>query len=350
MNVFVRQFHKAVNVTRTFLSLDENTRRWNALRNAYNGQRVFLIGNGPSLNETPLFLLKGELTLCFNRFHLLHERLSWSPYFYMCIDPAVLPDMAAELNEHASQYRYLCVHSQHAGAIIKRNNVLLMHPVARVPYFSRRLPLFASGGTVAYAGLQMLMFAGFTTIYLVGVDQNYVIHRSAVPTHGIRVESQHDDDPNHFDPRYFGKGRTYHQPVEATRVRMRRSFTRARDIAVNRGIVIRNAGIGGQLEVFERVDFLGLFAFSRDEEYQLLAESVSSACRPERLRAYIENGRVKENLSASISDGMFLVESELGKKWIPRLITRYVPFGPIQGRFLFIRREERRALVAQAFE
>jgi len=350
MNFLARQVRKSVNIAKTLLSLDQNTRRWNALRNAYRGQRVFLIGNGPSLNETPLFLLKGELTLCFNRFHLMHERLSWSPHFYMCIDPAVLPEMAPEINQHAPLYRYVCVHSLHAGAIIKRDNVLLMHPVARVPYFSWRLPLFASGGTVAYPGLQMLFFSGFSTIYLVGVDQNYVIHETATPTTGIRVESQHDDDPNHFDPRYFGKGRTYHQPVEATRLRMTRAFTRVRDIAAERGIVIKNAGAGGQLEIFDRVDLHSLFAFSRDQEYKLLAESVSDACRPEKLRTYMEDGRVEQDLAPDISDGVLLVEREVGKKWIPRLITRYVPFGPIRGRYLFVRREERRALVARHFE
>ena len=350
MNFLARQVRKSVNIAKTLLSLDQNTKRWNALRNAYAGRRVFLIGNGPSLNETPLFLLKDEVTLCFNRFHLLHERLSWRPHFYMCIDPAVLPDIASEINQYAPLYKYVCVHALHSGAVLRRDNVLLMHHVIQVPYFSRRLPLFGSGGTVAYAGLQMLFFLGFRDIYLVGVDQNYVIHGSAVKTRGIRVESQCDDDPNHFDPRYFGKGRKYHQPVEATRLRMTRAFVRARNLAADHGIRIRNAGIGGQLEVFERIDFHSLFRFSTDQQYQLLADSLSDNCKLDRLRRYVTSGTAIRKVPREMGEAMFLVERELGCKWIPRLITSYVPFGPIQGRYLFVRRTDRQELVSRNFE
>ena len=43
---------------------------------------------------------------------------------------------------------------------------------------------------------------------------NYRIHKSAklINSKGIDIQSQNNDDPNHFDPRYFGKGKKYHQP------------------------------------------------------------------------------------------------------------------------------------------
>jgi hypothetical protein len=347
MHFLQRQLHKALNVTKTLLSLDENTRRWNALKGAYAGQRVFLIGNGPSLNETPLYLLKDELTLCFNRFHLMHERIGWQPHFYMCIDPEVLPDIAEEINAHGPQYAHLIVHALHSRAIIKRPNVLLMHHIVQVPYFSRRLPLFGSGGTVAYAGLQALLFLGFKEIYLVGVDQNYVLHQTARKTAGIRIESQHDDDPNHFDPRYFGKGRRYHQPVPATQRRMIRAFERARQVASSGGALILNAGVGGALEVFQRIPFGDVVSMSIDKQLELLARAISPHCNPRLLRDLLEQPSASHTENAPRDDDVLVLDASEGMRHIQKLVLDYVPFGPILGRYLFVRRERRDQVVRE---
>ena len=72
--------------------------RWRTIRDLYKGQRAFIVGNGPSLNRTPLHLLKDEFTLCFNRFDLMFERLAWRPTMYMCIDDRVAEDMTSRIN------------------------------------------------------------------------------------------------------------------------------------------------------------------------------------------------------------------------------------------------------------
>lgn len=347
MHFFQRQLYKTLNVAKTLLSLDDNTRGWNALKDAYSGKRVFLIGNGPSLNETPLFLLKDELTLCFNRFHLMHERIGWRPHFFMCIDPEVLPDIAAEINAHAPQYAHLFVHALHASAIARRSNVLLMHHVVQVPYFSRRLPLFASGGTVAYAGLQALLYLGFKEIYLVGVDQNYVIHTTARKTTGIRIESQLDDDPNHFDPRYFGKGRRYHQPVLATQRRMIRAFSRAKDVAESRGAQIVNAGVGGALEVFPRMPFSEVVPTPIETQLRLLASAISPACNPQRLREVLERAPMAHDVDSVRAEDILVLEASMANRVIQRLVLEYIPYGPILGRHILIRREKRDQVVKE---
>jgi len=340
MNFFVRQLHKAVNVSKTLLALDENTRRWDALRGSLAGKRVFLIGNGPSLNVTPLYLLQDEVTLCFNRFYLVHERIAWRPYFYMCIDPEVLPDITPDINLHAPEYRWLCLHALHSRGVARRDNLLLMHHVIGVPYFSRRLPLFGSGGSVAYAALQALLFLGAAEIILIGVDQNYVLHTTAKTTSGIRIKSEHDDDPNHFDPRYFGAGRRYHQPVHATRERMIRAFTRAREVADAQGVMIRNAGVGGELEVYPRVPFESLFSFSEEERYALLARGIDPSCDPDRLRQVIREEAPRADATGELPD-FLTTTTEVAAKVTTKLVLDFVPFGPIDGKVLFIRRSRR---------
>ncbi len=344
MNFFARQYHKAINVTKTLLALDENTRRWDALRGSLAGKRVFLIGNGPSLNVTPLYLLQDEITLCFNRFYLLHERIAWRPYFYMCIDPEVLPDITPDINLHAPEYRWLCLHALHSRGVARRDNLLLMHHVVGVPYFSRRLPLFGSGGSVAYAALQTLLFLGASEIYLIGVDQNYVLHTTATKTSGIRIRSEKDDDPNHFDPRYFGAGRRYHQPVHATRERMIRAFTRARDVAEEQGVPIRNAGVGGELEVYPRVSFDSLFEFPAEQRYALLAKGIDPACDPARLMTVIRQEVPRGTIEGDLPD-LFTTTTALAAKVTTKLVLEFVPFGPIEEKVLFVRRAVRNDVV-----
>src|SRR5437868_3558591 len=75
-----------VRVRRFFMDGRAERARWEGLRGRFAGQRAFLIGNGPSLNRTPLHLLKGERTLCFNRFNLMFDRLGWRPTMYATVD------------------------------------------------------------------------------------------------------------------------------------------------------------------------------------------------------------------------------------------------------------------------
>jgi hypothetical protein len=49
-------------------------------------KRIFLIGNGPSLNQTPLDLLIGEDTFALNRIHLIYPRTKWRPTYFWYVD------------------------------------------------------------------------------------------------------------------------------------------------------------------------------------------------------------------------------------------------------------------------
>jgi hypothetical protein len=48
--------------------------------------RHWVIGNGPSLNETPLELLANEVTWGMNRIHLHYSKTSWRPTYYLMVD------------------------------------------------------------------------------------------------------------------------------------------------------------------------------------------------------------------------------------------------------------------------
>src|SRR5690606_10288733 len=98
---------------------------------------------------------------------------------------------------------------------------------------------------------------GFEEIILVGVDASYRVDNVDRSTaYGTGVLTSKSDDVNHFDPRYFGSGYRWHDPNVNV---MLQAYRKARDHARKHGACIRNATVGGQLEVFPRVDFLQLF-------------------------------------------------------------------------------------------
>ena len=87
------------NIKRKLFSHDkENYEKWKKLEDIYLGKRVFLIGNGPSLNKTPLHLLKGEITMCFNRFDLMTDRIGWNPTMYAVSDHRVANNTSEIIN------------------------------------------------------------------------------------------------------------------------------------------------------------------------------------------------------------------------------------------------------------
>lgn len=66
-------------------------------RNKHKGERVFILGTGPSLNETPLERLTDEYTISMNKINLIYGDTAWRPTYYVFYDVAHYLD---ELPEH----------------------------------------------------------------------------------------------------------------------------------------------------------------------------------------------------------------------------------------------------------
>lgn len=317
------------------------SRRWDTLKDAYKGQRAFLIGNGPSLNRTPLHLLQDEFTLCFNRFNLMFERLTWRPTMYMCVDERVAEDMASESKQLVRMSRYAFFPDVHPSGVDFRAFIEDAENVFWLSLdwggFYQDLPHVGLGGTVANVGLQVLCFMGFSPIYLVGVDMDYKDHKTAIKHDQRNWTSTIDDDPNHFDPRYFGKGRKYHYPrlVE----NMLPSMQKAKDITDRLGIKVFNAGVGGALEVFPRVDFRNLFNESYEQELQMFLRAIGPEWHGSSLEDAFPAAKIIENSTDWSPDLPFSISrSELAEKLIPKAIFTHIPYGPISDRYLFVKR------------
>ncbi len=244
-------------------------------------KRCFIIGNGPSLNKTDLSLLKNEITFSVNGFFLKADSLDWTPTFYVVEDHLVAEDRAQFIQAFKGPIKFFPIYLGYC--LPESDDTIFYNHRPRVSYpdgfdFSLKADeITYTGCTVTFSALQLAAYLGFTEIYLIGVDADYEIpsdvkNDAAYDTSVLDMET---DDTNHFHPDYFGKGYRWHDPQVG---KMVEAYTEARKICDENNITVRNAGVGGKLEVFERTDYLSLF-----KPHETKAETLSEEAFPKLL-------------------------------------------------------------------
>jgi hypothetical protein len=240
--------------------LTENERRIKSLKDSHKGERCFIIGNGPSLNDCDLTLLKDEITFGVNGIYLNEEKMGWAPTYYTVEDIFVAEDRCDEINKYHKpknkffgNYLHYCIEPDDKTLLL---NIKADYSLYKnFPHFSKDILRYLwVGGTVSYLSMQLAYYMGFSEVYLIGFDHSYDIPDDAEVDKSEILSNS--DDPNHFDPNYFGKGYRWHDPQVD---RMEKSYEKAKANfeADNRRII--NATVGGHLEVFPRADYKNLF-------------------------------------------------------------------------------------------
>ncbi len=261
--------------------------RLRALREKYAGtKRAFVIGNGPSLNRTDLAALKDEVVFAMNGFFLKMPELDWVPTFYVVEDHLVAEDRAAAINALRGPtklfpvYLGYCMEEQ-PGTIFFNHRPRKSYPhgfdfsldAAAVTY---------TGCTVTNTTLQLAHYLGFQEIYLIGVDADYGLPADVKQSkdYGVGVLDMKSDDPNHFHPDYFGKGYRWHDPQVD---KMLEAYQETERVTRGTGRYIYNAGVGGKLEVFQRVPFTTVLPQARSPEEMDRLAAEREAARPPRM-------------------------------------------------------------------
>jgi len=243
--------------------------RLRELEGRYSGERCFIMGNGPSLNEMDLGLLKDDKVWAFNRCYLLFDRIKWRPSFYVSVDTRVVPDNADEISKLYKKLIdtkfFFPKKFRIKGNLESSSNVYWYNEKKmtnrNLPYSSFSMDpakYVRSVRTVTIAGLQLAVYLGFNPIYLIGCDTDYKIPDDVLyeDEDKEKIVSLSDSDINHFDPDYFGKMKKYHQPFPE---RMIFHYKQVKRVCDEQNVQIFNATVGGKLEVFPRVDYEDLF-------------------------------------------------------------------------------------------
>lgn len=252
-------------------------------RNLHRGQRCFVMGNGPSLNKMDLTKLREDVVFACNAAFLLFDRIPWRPRYYTCVDSRVIRDRARDIVSMLDQCPEIVaffpgivqLHDESKQTFDGRSIIppgdnryyfneiqnSLVNPPESM--FSLDLDSYVvQPYTVAITMLQFAAYMGFSEVYLIGCDTNYRVQKTVkqegrpIDGVGLQLTSTKDDDVNHFDPGYFGKGREWHNPQVGKMIEHHRWAKEALRDTTTR---VFNATVGGRLEVYPRVDFNSLF-------------------------------------------------------------------------------------------
>jgi hypothetical protein len=219
------------------------------LHNAFEGERCFIIGNGPSLKKTDLKKLKNEFTIGLNRIYLNYENMGFQTTFLCVTNPNVIQQFSLDI-EGLNSIKFLRYQSR--DCIKNRWNSFFMEHVGSVA-FSKDIGnyIWNEGGTVTYCAMQVAYFLGFKTVILIGVDHNF-------PDAGRpnKLVTSKAEDINHFHADYFGKGIKWQYPDLKE---SEKSYRIAKSEFENNERVILDATVGGYLDIFPKCEFDTIF-------------------------------------------------------------------------------------------
>ena len=219
------------------------------LKGIHQGERCFIIGNGPSLRQTDLTRLRGELTFGLNRIYLLFPELGFATTYYLSMNDLVIEQCAGEIQALPIP-KFLTWRSRRF--IKPSGDTNFLYTTYTGPRFAKNAGgRLWEGATVTYVALQLAYYMGFSQVILIGVDHNFVTKGDANQT----VTST-GDDPNHFAPNYFGKGFKWQLPDLETSERAYRMANTAYEAD---GRQVLDATVEGKLTIFPKVDYLSLF-------------------------------------------------------------------------------------------
>lgn len=226
-------------------------RKLAALRNKHLGERVIVIGNGPSLSSINLDSLSCWTTFASNKIFLIFEKTEWRPTYYTTEDDLVIIQNIERISKKIDE-RTTVIQPYICKAYKTNIYADIFFAYSFRKFFDRKqhfgadaLDCIYNGYSVVYTQIQLAIFMGAKEIALIGVDFNFNTN-DARASNGDLIGT---GLTNHFIPNYRSIGERWNPPMLD---RQELSFSLARIEAEKRGIRIVNCTEGSKLEVFER--------------------------------------------------------------------------------------------------
>lgn len=216
------------------------------LQAKFANHRCIVIGNGPSLKNTNLHLLKDEFTFGLNRVYLLFKELGFETTFLASINRLVLQQSGQEIM-NTNSIKFLNWHYRQYIEPDDRTMFLCPRPIQDKVDGQIMNGYIATAGTVTNFAIEIAFYMGFSEVILIGVDHSFA--DKGTPNKAIVTQQ---NDQNHFSPDYFGKGYVWQLPdLDAMELGYMASYQLFKK--QNRKIV--DATVNGNLQVFPKVNF-----------------------------------------------------------------------------------------------
>ena len=230
--------------------LTQSARLLAEMRDRHQGERCFILGNGPSLRYTDLSLLRDEITFGLNRIYLNFDQMGFSTTYYVAVNALVIEQCSKDILA-LNMPRFVTWRAR--GRLARDPKIVFVDTDYTEPAtFSQDISgRVYEGSTVTYVALQVAYHLGFEQVVLVGVDHKF--QTSGQPNAIVISEG---NDPDHFSADYFGKGFRWQLPDLGASERAYKMAKEAFE-ADDRSIV--DATIGGKLRIFPKVEYSELF-------------------------------------------------------------------------------------------
>lgn len=161
--------------------------------NKYDGERIVLVGNGPSLSETSMDKLTQEYTFAVNNINPVYERTDWRPDFYLY---HANTDFVQQTKHNLNEGSICFVSSKHKNNFNNHESLLFIRvwdlvdkdnrfdqmsieeveicPIDLLEdYWSYDITEGVYEYHSMYIMMQIAIFMGFSSIYFIGCDLGY---------------------------------------------------------------------------------------------------------------------------------------------------------------------------------
>ena len=222
------------------------------LKNAYSGQRCFILATGPSLKIEDVLLLRNEVTFGMNSICKLYSKTDWRPTFFGIQDIFVYDKLADELKT-VQEPTVFIGNNIASKRIVPKEWIRFPLDVwyhAYDQYINQKFfakfsancyEVVYDGFSITYSLIQLAVYMGFKEIYLLGADCTFS-----------------SKGGNHFAE--HGANDIY---ISSAQERNFVMYRKAKEYADIHGIKIYNATRGGALEVFPRVCLENIFGLKK---------------------------------------------------------------------------------------
>ena len=235
------------------------------LKGIGKGKRIFLVGNGPSLNDMNLDLLENEDSIAMNRIELIYPKTKWRPTYYIfcssnCGDSRWGKKWSKSIINSAKEPKTLpLIWKRYKGAIEKNGGESLdestlylesfsENPVGNDNCFSTNAEeRLDKSGTSMNVALQLAYYMEYDEVYIIGCDSNWKTATNTTQTK--------EGDINHFHKDYhahIGDGNREFSRMNTTHLTAKKFY----DLA---DIKIMNAGINSAINAYEKINYESLF-------------------------------------------------------------------------------------------
>jgi hypothetical protein len=304
----------------------------------YDGERVFLIGNGPSLSKTPLDRLDSEYTIGVNKIYKKFDESTWRPDFYLLMHTSESflewddKDTALrKINEMVSGGTCCILYSGLSDIVGEHPNITYLDSsslkntlfssltISEIEesdvnlldeFWSDDIENFVYAYHSAYVMYQICSYLGFNKIILLGCDLGFeyknphmifdkgldpfkftggyidyvqksidesVLFESIVNGFAFKLISTFNSSNryikfppsksniSHFTKGYWSKGRHIKDNKKLER-EILQGHAAAKRLLSDRGVSVYNATLGGELELFPRVDLETIINLSSNGE------------------------------------------------------------------------------------